>query len=188
MSNDVFDDHYRAVDHHAEIQRAQGEKIGGNFVEIEANGGKQQRKGNGERNNDGAANIAEKEEKNYGNQQHAFGQVVKHGMRGQVHQVAAVQERDDLYPRRENALVQLLHFFVNGYEGFVRIGALAQQDDSFDRIVAIHYRAVRASHSFADLPQANPRALRDDADVLYADRRSVLCFDQRLFDVPHVRK
>jgi len=31
-------------------------------------------------------------------QQHAFGQVVKHGMRGQVHQVATVQERDDLYP------------------------------------------------------------------------------------------
>src|SRR6266436_4182226 len=181
VPHDVFNDHHGAVHHHAEIQCTQGEKIGGNVVEVETNGGKQQRKWNGQRHNNGAAKIAEKEEKNDGDQQHAFGQVMKHGVRGQMHEVAAVQERNNLHSGRKNALVQLLHLFMNGYQRFIRIGALPQEDDSLHGIFAIEDRAICAANGFADLPQANFRTLRDDANVLDANGSAILRFDQLLF-------
>ena len=61
MADDVFDHDHGAIDHHAEVQRAQRKQVGGNVAEVEADGGEQQRKGNGERDDDGAAHIAEEE-------------------------------------------------------------------------------------------------------------------------------
>ena len=36
MADHVFDHHHRAVDHHAEVQRAQREQVGGNVAQVEA--------------------------------------------------------------------------------------------------------------------------------------------------------
>src|SRR5260370_26862106 len=98
-------------------------------------------------------------------------------MSGQMHQLAPVQKRDNLHARRKDALVQLFHLSMYGYKRFIRIRALAQQDDSLDGIVAVEYRAVRAPKGFTDLPQANLRPLCHDADVLNPNGSPVLRFD-----------
>jgi hypothetical protein len=62
MADDVFDHDHRAIDHHAEVQRAERKQVGGNVAQVEADGGEHQREGNGERNDDGAAHIAQETE------------------------------------------------------------------------------------------------------------------------------
>ena len=46
-------------------------------------------------------------------QDHSFGEVVQHGVSGEVNQIAAIDERNDLHARRQDVIVQLLHFFVD---------------------------------------------------------------------------
>ena len=60
-------------------------------------GGEQQRKRNGQRHDQRAAHVAQEQEQNDRHQDDAFGQVVQHRVGGEVHQVAAVQERHDLH-------------------------------------------------------------------------------------------
>ena len=64
MADDVLHHHHRAIHDHAEIERAQREQIGGDVTQVEADGGEQQRKRNGERDDERAAHIAEKEKQN----------------------------------------------------------------------------------------------------------------------------
>ena len=62
MANYIFDDDDRAIDHHAEIERAQGQQVRRNFVQVEANGGEEQRERNGQGDNQRAARIAQEKE------------------------------------------------------------------------------------------------------------------------------
>ena len=110
MADDVLDHHHRAIDHHAEVQRAEREQVGGNVAKVEADGGEQQRKGNGERDDDGAAHIAEEEKQNDRDQNHARGEVVLHGVDRVLDQIGAVEEGNDLHALGQNAGVVLSPF------------------------------------------------------------------------------
>ena len=66
------------------------------------------------------------------------------------------------------------------------VRALAQEHDSFHHVVVVDHHAVGAMDGLADLAQANLRPLRDHGDVLDAQRRAVLRFDDGLFDVADV--
>src|SRR5208282_4959359 len=90
VTNDVLDHDHGAVHHHPEVQRTQRQKIGGNFTQVQPDGGKKQRERNGERNNEGRPSIAEKEEENDRDQNHPFRQVVHHRVRRKVKQIATV--------------------------------------------------------------------------------------------------
>ena len=46
----------------------------------------------------------------------AFRQVVQHGMSGEMHQVAAVDERNELDAGRQNVVIQLVDFGVDPRE------------------------------------------------------------------------
>src|SRR5580698_9237219 len=80
MADDVFDHDDRAVHYHAEVQCAERQQVGGDFVEIQANGGEQKCKGNGERDDDCAAHVAKEQEKNYRYKNHALGEIVLDGL------------------------------------------------------------------------------------------------------------
>ena len=95
-------------------------------------------------------------------QDDAFGQVVQHGVRGVVHQIAAIEKRNDLHARRQDVLVEPLDLGVNAVQRRRRIRALAQEHDAFDHIVVIDHHAVGAVDGLADLPQTNLRPLRHD--------------------------
>ena len=92
--HDVLDHHHRAFDDHAEIERAEREQVRRNVAQVQADGGEQQGERNGERDDQRAAHIAEKDEQDDRDQDDALGQVVQHGVRGQMHQVAAIEDAE----------------------------------------------------------------------------------------------
>src|SRR5258705_64469 len=102
----VLDDYHRAMDDHAEIECAEGEKIGWDIINDEANGGEEQGERNRQRHDNRATKIAEKEKENYRNEQHALGQVGKHRVSCQVQEVATIEERTKFYAGRGNLVVQ----------------------------------------------------------------------------------
>ena len=80
MAHDVFDHHDGAVDDHAKIQSSERQEVRGNVSQVQTNGGEQQRERNGRGDDEGAANIAEKQQQNERYQDHPFGKVVQHGV------------------------------------------------------------------------------------------------------------
>ena len=108
MADDVFNHHHRAVNQHSKVKRAQREQVGWNVAEVEADGGKHQREGNGEGDNNRAAYIAEEEKENDGDQNHARSQVVFDRIDGEAHQIGAVEEGHDLDALGQNAGVVLV--------------------------------------------------------------------------------
>ena len=78
VADDVFNHDDRAIDDHAEVERAERKQIGGNAFQVETDGGKQQRKRDGRGDNEGAADVAQKQKQDDRDQDHAFGQIVQH--------------------------------------------------------------------------------------------------------------
>ena len=97
-----------AVDDHAEVERTEREQVGGNVAQVKTDGGEEQCKRNGERDDDRAANIPKKEEQNDDDEDDAFGEVMQDRVRGVVQQIAAVEERNDLHAMRQNVVVELV--------------------------------------------------------------------------------
>ncbi len=183
VDHDVFHHHHRAFHHHAEIERAEREQVGGNVVQVEADRGEEQGKRDGERDDQSAAGVAQKQEQDQRHQHDAFGQVVQHGVGGEVHQAAAVEERNHLDAGRQNVMVQLIDLGVNRVENGVGVGALAQQNDALDHVAVVDHLAVGAMDRFADLAQADFRPLRNRAEILHPDGRAVHRLDHGIGDV-----
>jgi hypothetical protein len=97
VADDVLDHHHGAVHDHSEIQRAKRQQVRGNALQLQTGRGEQQRKRNGQRDDDRAAHISQEQKQNDHDQNDAFREVVQHGMRGEVHQIAAVDEGNDFH-------------------------------------------------------------------------------------------
>ncbi len=100
MADDVLHHDHGAVHHHAEIQCAEGQQVRGNALQLETRRCKQQRKGNRESYDHRTADIPQKQKENDHDENDAFREIVQHGMRRVMDQVAAVDERNDLHARR----------------------------------------------------------------------------------------
>ena len=186
MANDVLDHDHRAIHDHAEIQRAQGEKIGGNLAQVEPYGSKEQGEWNGERDDQGRPGIAEKQEQDDGHQNHPFRQVVHHRARGVAQQVAAVQHGHDLHARRQNAVVELVDFFVNGIQRGLLFCAFAHQHHALNDIGFIDNPPVLHVVGPGHVPQPDLRALRHLRDIFYPQRGAGLRFQDGLLDIQYV--
>ena len=151
--HDVLDHHHGAFHDHAEVERAQRQQIRRNVPQVEADGGEQQRERNGQRDDQRAADIAQEDEQDHRNQDDAFGQVVHHRAGGQMQEVAAVEERNDLHAGRKNVIVQLLHLGVDRLERGIRVGALPQQHDARHHVVVVEDLPVRAVNGPAELAE-----------------------------------
>ena len=130
MADNVFDHHHRAVHDHSEIQRAERQQVCGNALQVEARRGEQQRKRDGQRDDDRSADIPEKQKEDDDDQDDAFRKVVQHRVRREVHQIAAVDKWNNLHAGRQNAVIQFLDFRVDSGERLVRICAFAQEHDA----------------------------------------------------------
>lgn len=60
MADDVLHHDDGAVDDHAEVQRTEGEEVGGDVAEVEADGGEEERERNGKRDDEGARTFPRK--------------------------------------------------------------------------------------------------------------------------------
>ena len=188
VAKDVFDHHHRSVDDHAEVESAQRQQVRGNLAQVEQDGGEEQREGNGDGDDERAAHVAEKEEQNQRDQQHAVGQIAQDGVGGVVHEFAAVEMGDELHALRQQSgfaigAVQLVDLLMKRFEGGFGDGALAEQDDAFDHVVIVEDGAVFFADGLAQLAEANFGRLHDIAEIADADGSSVLHFDDGGGDV-----
>ena len=62
MAHDVLHHHHRAIHDHAEIERAERQQVRRNMSQVETDRGEQQRKRNGQSDDQRAADIAQKQE------------------------------------------------------------------------------------------------------------------------------
>ena len=189
VAHNVLNHDHRAIDHHAEIQCAQRKQVGGNMADVQADGGKHQRKRDGERDDDGAAYVAQEQKQNDRYQDHAFAQVVLHGLHREGHQLGTIEERNNFHAPGQNTVVQLFYFFMNAFENGVRIVALLQQHNAFHGIGIVNdparARTICNMHGAADLAKANLGALRHCGDFFDGDRRAVPGLHHRVFYVLH---
>ena len=181
VAEDVFDHHDRSVDDHAEVERAEREQVGGNVAQVEKDRGEEQREGNGDGDDQRAAHVAEKEEENQRDEQDAVGQIAQDGVRGVMHQFAAVEVGDEFHTWRQQASfavvpVQFVNLLVQGVERGFGDGALAEQDDAFDDVVVVEDGAVFLADGFAELSEADFGSLHYVAQIADADWSSVLYF------------
>ena len=116
MADDVLDHDDGAVDHHAEIQRAEREQVGGSVAQVQADRGEEQRKRHGERDDERAAHVAKEEEQDDDDEDDAFGEVVEHGVGGVVQQVAAIEKGNDLDAGRKDVVVEFGDLLVDAFE------------------------------------------------------------------------
>ena len=97
VTHDILHHHDGAVDHHAEIERAKRKQIGRNAFQLEKCRGEQQRKRNGQRDDDGSAHVAEKQKQNDHDQDNSLGKVVQYRVSREVNQIAAIDEWNYLH-------------------------------------------------------------------------------------------
>src|ERR1700753_2689546 len=105
MADDIFHDNHRAVDDHSKVERAKRQQVGRNVAKIEANGSEEQCEWNGDRNNKCGANISKKEKQDDDDEDDALGEVMHHRMGGEVQQVAAIEEGNNLHSRRQEMII-----------------------------------------------------------------------------------
>ena len=99
-----------------------------------------------------------------------------HRVDGELDQIRAVEEGNDLHALGQDAVVQLVDFVVNALQDRIGVVALLQQHDAFDGVGVVDDGSVRAMGGAADLPEADLWSLRNSGDVLDSDwlRRSVV--------------
>src|ERR1700733_13685361 len=130
---------------------------------------KEQGKRNGERNNEGAAYISEKEKQDDRYQDHSLAKVMQHCVERVMKQIAAVEHRDDLHTLRQDVIVEFVHLLVNRFERRAFFGSLAHQHTALDDIGLIHDDAVQTMIGSRHVSQANSGAPFHDRDVFYAN-------------------
>src|ERR1035438_2392757 len=86
------------------------------MAQVEKYGCEKQGKRNGERNDKGSANIAEKQEQDDRYQDHPLAEVVQHRVQRKMQQIATVQHGNDLHTLGQDVIVELLHLLMNPFE------------------------------------------------------------------------
>jgi hypothetical protein len=184
VPDDVLHHHDGPVDHHAKVERTKRQQVGRDLPQVQADGREQERKRNGQGDDQRAARVAQEDEQDDHHQHDAFGQVLQHRVRRVMHEVAAIEERHNLDAGRQDVIVELLDLRLDGLQRGVRLGALPQQHDAFDHIAVVHESAVGPMNRLANLTQPDLGPLRDRGHIADAERRAILGLDHRLLDVP----
>ena len=147
------------------------------MTQVQTDGSEQKRERNCQRDNQRAANIAKENKQNQRDENDAFGQVVQHGMSGEMHQITAVKMGNNLNSWRQKMAIQKFHFFMQRRKYRVAVRTLAQQHHARNDIAAVdHLRFVQVN-GLRHLSQADSAALFDDCDIANPHRSSVLRLD-----------
>src|ERR1700691_3273086 len=155
------------------------------MAQVEKYGCEKQGKRNGERNDEGATNIAEKQKEDDRYQDHSLAEVVQHRVQRVMEQIAAVEHGNDLHTLGQDVVVELVHLLVNPFECGAFFGPLAHQDAALDDVGLIDNDAVRTMIGSGHVPQPNSGAPLDDRDVLYANRSPIRSRQHGVLDILH---
>ncbi|MNM11387.1 hypothetical protein D3C81_215420 [compost metagenome] len=170
----VFQHHHGTVDKDAEVDRAQGQQVGGNLEMVHEDEGDQQGQRNRQRDDGGRARAAQEQQQHQGDEQHAFAQGITDRVQGGVDQRTAVQIGHDLHILRQHVGIQIVHGRMDARQRCGRVEILQQQGDAFDGV-----GIVVLAEDAAPLDVA----VRELAQVLHQHGHAVLAADD---DVAHV--
>src|SRR5208337_4691130 len=154
--------------------------------QIQANGGKQQRKRNRQRNDKCAASVAQQNEKNDDDQDHSFGEIVENGVGGVIHQIVPVEIRDDFYSGWKYVVVEPLDHGVDALQHLRGVRSFAEKHDTFDHVVVVLDHTVGSVDRLSNLTKTNLWPLGDHGHVFDSYRSAVLRLDHGFFDVTDV--
>src|ERR1039457_343539 len=186
MADDVFHHHNSSIHNHSEIQSSQRYEVRRDFLELQADGGEQQSKRDGDGNDEGGAHISQKQHQNNRDQGEALRQIVQHCFGGELHQIAAIDERVDRYTGRQDVIVQFRNFLVNTLQCRVCVGILSQQHNTGNDIVVIDDPAILVPDRPGKLSQAYLRTLCNHGDIANAERRAVLRQNHGILDIVNI--
>ena len=156
------------------------------MAQVEKYGCEKQGKRNGERNDEGSANIAEKQKEDDRYQDHPLAEVVQHRVQRVMKQIAAVEHGNDLHALGQDVIVELVHLLVNPFERGAFFGPLAHQHAALDDVGLIHNDAVRTMIGSGHVPQPNSGTPVDDRDVLYANWSPIRSRQYGVLDILHI--
>src|ERR1019366_8908797 len=139
------------------------------MAQVEKYGCEKQGKRNGERNDEGSANITEKQKEDDRYQDHSLAEVVQHCVQRVMKQIAAVEHGNDLHTLGQDVTVEIVHLLVNRFERGAFFGPLALQHAALDDVGPIYNDAVRTMIGSGHLPQPNSGAPFNDRDGLNAN-------------------
>ena len=174
LAKNVLDHDHRAIDDDAEVHRAQRKQVGRDADEGQAKEGGEQRERNGNGDDRGGAQIAEKHPQHDRNQKRALDEVGEHRGQRLADQPGAVVDRHHLDARGQAGVVHLVDRGAHRLEHFGRILAAAHQHHAGHDIVVVVLTGDALPRHRAD------RYLRD---VLDKDRRAASLGDHHVANV-----
>src|SRR5579872_435227 len=145
---DIFHHDHGGIDDDAEIDRAERQEIGVLALKDQENDGKEQGERDVGADDDGAAQIAEKDPLDEKHEQAAKNQVVQHRMRGDADQRAAIVIRDDLHAGRQASVaVEPLDLGLDlGNDVVSVLGPAHHHDGGGDVVVVVPARDAESRH------------------------------------------
>src|SRR6516225_2368963 len=148
ISVDILHHDHRGIDDDAEVDRAERQEVGVLSAQYQDDDREEQRKGNVDADDDGAAQIAQKYPLNEKDQQAAEDQVVQHRVRSHADQRGAVVKGHDPDPRRQAAIgVQSLDFLMNlGNDVVGMLGSPHHDDGRHNIVIAVSASNAEARH------------------------------------------
>ncbi len=111
----VLDDHHRAVDDNAEVQRAEAHQVGADFVGEHAGEGEQHRQGNHHRGDQRRPDIAQEQKQHRDHQQRPLKEVLLHRGNGFFDEVGTVVDRHRHHAFGQRA-VDVFELFRHGLD------------------------------------------------------------------------
>src|SRR5580698_6734177 len=155
------------------------------MAQVEKDGSEEQRKRNGERNNESSADTTEKQKENDRYENHPLAEVMQHRVQRVMKQIAAVEHGNDLHTFGQDVIVELVHLVVNPFERGAFFGPLAHQHAALDDVGLIYNDAVRTMIGSGHAPQPDSGTPVDDRDVLYAHWSPIRGRQHGIFDILH---
>ena len=175
VAEDVLDQDDRRIDDDAEIDGADGQQIGVLAAQNQNDDAEEQRERDIDADDDGAAQVAEKDPLDEEDQQAAENEVVQHRMGGDRHQRRAVVKRNELHSRRQRAVaVDLLDFGLDARHHVVGVQRPVHHHDGGDDIVFVVAAGLAEPGHVADI---------DLRDVLDLYRHAVRLRQHDVLDV-----
>src|SRR5262249_20449109 len=148
---DVLHQDHGAVDDDAEIDRADREQVGVLAAQHQDHHAEEQRERDAGPDDDGAAQVAEKNPLDEENQQAAEHEVVQHGRGGDGDQRGAVVDRDELHTGGERAVaIDLVDFAAHPRHHLVGVQGAVHDDDRGDHLVLVVAPGLPSRRHVAD--------------------------------------
>src|ERR1700676_980182 len=178
LAVNVLDHDDGAVNDDAEVDGADGEKVGGFTGGVKKDEGEEQGERDGKSGDDGGADADQEKDEHDEDEDHAANEVPFDGIGGHADQVAAVVERADFHVRGKNVAIEVCGFLLNGLQNRLRLFAAAHEDDAFDGVIVFLGAGLKTENA-----EAGRVADFDVADVLDADGNAIVAADDDFADV-----